>query len=51
MFIVSVYNEKSVIYDDSNPNGKLDFQYQEALRNELSYAVPEAEWSAKFKQG
>jgi superfamily II DNA or RNA helicase len=51
MFIVSVYNEKSVIYDDSNLNGKLDFQYQEALRNELSYAVPEAEWSAKFKQG
>jgi primosomal protein N' len=51
MFIVSVYNEKSVIYDDSNPNGKLDFQYQEALRNELSYAEPEAEWSAKFKQG
>ncbi len=51
MFIVNVYNEKSVIIDDSTPNGKLDFQYQEAIRSELSYMVPEAEWSEKFKQG
>jgi superfamily II DNA or RNA helicase len=51
MFIVNVYNEKSIIIDDSTPNGKLDVQFQEAIRNELSYMVPEAEWSEKFKQG
>lgn len=51
MFLIHVYNDKSIIINDENSQGKLDFPYQEALRKELSYAVPDAEWSAKYKQG
>lgn len=51
MFYVYVYNDKSVVYNDQHPQGRLDHMYQEALRTELAYDVPDAEWSAKFKQG
>ena len=51
MFFINVYNDKSVVYDDQHPQGKLEHMYQEALRVELAYDVPDAEWSAKFKQG
>jgi superfamily II DNA or RNA helicase len=51
MFYVYVYNDKSVVYNDQHPQGKLEHMYQEALRTELAYDVPDAEWSAKFKQG
>lgn len=51
MFYVYVYNDKSVVYNDQHPQGKLDHMYQEALRLELAYDVPDAEWSAKYKQG
>ena len=51
MIIIEVYNNKSLLYDESKDNGKLDFNYHEALRNELSYSVPAAEWSQKYKQG
>ncbi len=51
MFIVYVYNDKSVVFNDQHPQGKLENMYQEALRSELAYDVPDAEWSAKFKQG
>ena len=51
MIVIDVYNNKSVVLDTNNPIGKLDYAYQEALRKELSYFVPEAEWSQKYKQG
>lgn len=51
MFYVYVYNDKSFVYNDQHPDGKLDHMYQEALRTELAYDVPDAEWSAKYKQG
>jgi superfamily II DNA or RNA helicase len=51
MFIVNVYNDKSIVVNDQHPQGRLDHMYQEAIRLELSYDVPDAEWSAKFKQG
>lgn len=51
MFYVYVYNDKSIVYNDQHPDGKLDHMYQEALRTELAYDVPDAEWSAKYKQG
>ncbi len=51
MVEVEVYNDKSVIINHDDPMGKLPFPYQEALRNELSYKVPDSEWSAKYKTG
>ena len=51
MVEVEVYNDKSVIINHDDPLGKLPFPYQEALRNELSYKVPDSEWSAKYKTG
>ena len=51
MVEVEVYNDKSVIINLDDPMGKLPFPYQEALRNELSYKVPDSEWSAKYKTG
>ena len=51
MININLYNDKSIIRDDSDPNGKLIVPYQEALRTELSYMVPSAEWSPKYKQG
>ena len=51
MVEIEVYNDKSVISNLDDPMGKLPFPYQEALRNELSYKVPDSEWSAKYKTG
>jgi superfamily II DNA or RNA helicase len=51
MVEVEVYNDKSIIVNLDDPMGKLPFPYQEALRNELSYKVPDSEWSAKYKTG
>jgi len=51
MVEVEVYNDKSIIINLDDPMGKLPFPYQEALRNELSYKVPDSEWSAKYKTG
>jgi len=51
MVEVEVYNDKSIIINHDDPMGKLPFPYQEALRNELSYKVPDSEWSAKYKTG
>jgi len=51
MVEVEVYNDKSIIINHDDPWGKLPFPYQEALRNELSYKVPDSEWSAKYKTG
>ena len=51
MVEVEVYNDKSVIINLDDPMGKLPFPYQEAMRNELSYKVPDSEWSAKYKTG
>ena len=51
MVEVEVYNDKSIIINHDDPLGKLPFPYQEALRNELSYKVPDSEWSAKYKTG
>jgi len=51
MVEIEVYNDKSVIINLDDPMGKLPFPYQEALRNELSYKVPDSEWSAKYKTG
>lgn len=51
MVEVEVHNDRSVIINLDDPMGKLPFPYQEALRNELSYKVPDSEWSAKYKTG
>ena len=51
MVEIEVYNDKSVIINHNDPMGKLPYPYQEALRNELSYKVPDSEWSAKYKTG
>lgn len=51
MVEVEVYNDRSVIINKDDPSGKLSYPIQEALRNELSYKVPDSEWSAKFKTG
>lgn len=51
MIEVEVYNDKCVILNSDDPNNKLPHNYQEALRQELSYVVPNAEWSEKYKQG
>jgi len=51
MVEVEVYNDKSIIINLDDPMGKLPIPYQEALRNELSYKVPDSEWSAKYKTG
>ncbi len=51
MILVNVYNNKSVLFDDEQPDGKLEYHIAESIRRELSYDVPEAEWSDKYKQG
>ena len=51
MVEVEVYNDRSIIINHDDPLGTLPFPYQEALRNELSYKVPDSEWSAKYKTG
>ena len=51
MVEIEVYNERSVLINNEDATGKLSYPIQEALRNELSYKVPDSEWSAKFKTG
>ena len=51
MIEVKIYNDRSFIVDTNEFKGRLIKPYQEALRNELSYDVPNAEWSAKYKEG
>lgn len=51
MIKIEVYNNKCLLIDEERENGRLDFHYQEALRRELSYLVPDAEWSEKYKSG
>ena len=50
MMIVKIYNNKSFIVNEDHPDGKVDSQYQEAIRKHLAYEVPSAEWSNKFLQ-
>ncbi len=51
MVEVEVYNDRSVLINNDDALGKLSYPIQEALRSELSYKVPDSEWSAKFKTG
>ena len=51
MVEIEVYNDRSVLSNLEDAMGKLSYPIQEALRNELSYKVPDSEWSAKFKTG
>lgn len=51
MITINVFNNKSVLQDEAKNDGRLDSYIQEALRKELSYDVPDAEWSEKYKQG
>ncbi len=51
MVEIEVYNDRSVLINTEDSMGKLSYPIQEALRNELSYKVPDSEWSAKFKTG
>ena len=51
MIAINVFNNKSVLYNEDNPSGRIDTSIQEAIRKELSYDVPDAEWSEKYKQG
>ena len=51
MVEIEVYNDRSVLINTDDSFGKLSYPIQEALRNELSYKVPDSEWSAKFKTG
>ena len=51
MVEIEVYNDRSIIINHDDPMGKLPYPYQEALRTELSYKVPDSEWSAKYKTG
>ncbi len=51
MVEIEVYNERSILINNDDAMGKLSYPIQEALRNELSYKVPDSEWSAKFKTG
>lgn len=51
MIEVYVFNDRCKINNLDDPSGRLTFPIQEAVKNELSYIVPSAEWSAKFKTG
>ena len=51
MLIISVYNNKSVIFNDEKTDGKLEYAYTQALKNHLSYEVKDAEWSEFYKRG
>jgi superfamily II DNA or RNA helicase len=51
MIEVHVYNDRCKIINLEDSMGKLSYPIQEAVKNELSYVVPSAEWSAKFKTG
>ena len=51
MIEIHVFNDRCKIINLEDPLGKLTYPIQEAVKNELSYVVPSAEWSAKFKTG
>jgi superfamily II DNA or RNA helicase len=51
MLLIEVYNDKCILLNTDDAQNKLPYNYNEALRQELSYTVPSAEWSQKFKQG
>ena len=51
MIAIEVYNDKCIVLNVDDPQNKLPYNYNEALKQELSYSVPSAEWSQKFKQG
>jgi superfamily II DNA or RNA helicase len=51
MIEIHVFNDICKIINLEDPLGKLTYPIQEAVKNELSYVVPSAEWSAKFKTG
>jgi superfamily II DNA or RNA helicase len=51
MITIEVYNDRCVILNENDPQHKLPYNYSEAVKQELSYSVPSAEWSQKFKQG
>ena len=51
MIQISIFNNKSIIKDLNSFNGKMPSHLQEAIKSELSYLIPDAEWSPKFKQG
>ena len=51
MIAIEVYNDRCVILNENDPQQKLPYNYSEAVKQELSYSVPSAEWSQKFKQG
>jgi superfamily II DNA or RNA helicase len=51
MILVEIHNNYSTITDKSSYNGRLPSHLQESIYDTLSYLVPNAEWSPKFKQG
>lgn len=51
MFTIFVYNNKSVIFNEEDPDGKIDYAYSQALKNHLSYQQKNAEWSEYYKKG
>lgn len=51
MITIEVYNDRCVILNENDPQHKLPYNYNEVVKQELSYSVPSAEWSQKFKQG
>ena len=51
MLLIEVYNDKCIVLNTDDAQNKLPYNYNEALRQELSYIVPSAEWSQKYKQG
>jgi hypothetical protein len=51
MIQVEINNNFSTIKDLSTFDRKMPLHLQQALSEKLSYLVPNAEWSPKFKQG
>ena len=51
MVTIEINNSTSKLVGNMHEDFKVNANFHEAIRNELSYEVPSAEWSAKFKEG
>ena len=51
MVTIEINNSTSKLVGNLHNDFKVNANFHEAIRNELSYEVPSAEWSAKFKEG
>lgn len=51
MVTIEINNSTSKLVGNLHSDYKVNANFHEAIRNELSYEVPSAEWSAKFKEG